>query len=1189
MYKFYPKIFVQPDGCIAKILLTMKITTLLLITAILQVSANSFAQRITLSEKNAPLNKVFDQISQQTGYDFLFNKNILKIAHAVNLDVKDVDLKNVLEYICADQPLTFEITDNIVLVKVRERSLVDALLDAIKPSKTVHGIVKDSTGAPLPGATVSFINVSGARDGLSVRLISNTDGGFSQLLGPGRYRLEVSYVGYALYAKEIVIDNNDLEINVLLKSAQTKLQEVAIVNTGYQQFSLEQATGAYTVISKDQIEKPASDIITRLIGTTAGLQTTPTTSGGLNIEIRGKSNLVQGANSSPPLIVVDGFPVTSTISSVTGLVDPNDVESITILKDAAAAAVWGAKATNGVIVITTKSGKKNQPLKVEFSAYASFSPKFDLDYARGLASPSETVDYEALVYNKYGASAFTNSVNNTFKRSPAIAALNENFLGYTTTAQLNATLDQFRAQDNRQQIKDNLLSSPLTTQYNLNLAGGSEKMSNFLAMEYQTDQYSLKGNKDQQYRFNYRGTASPYKWLDINIGVNAQYNNTTANGYSLSSIAGISPYALLKNPDGSLTDVPQYYQQMLSRLYNTANFPYAFTFNPIQEIDNRNIQTPEYNTRFQGGLTFKIIKGLTFDVKGQFEYFQRYNRDYENDQTFLTRSTVNTSATVAAGTGAVTLNLPIGGILQNQQAVSTNKYYFRDQLNFNRTYNDKHQFNAIAGIEYSNLTFKSSNYPNSYGYNDNTLTVGTPNFAASTNWQGNSNFFNAINSYSYSTQIFYSFFASGAYTYSKKYTVSFSARTDASNLITDNPKFRYRPFGSVGLSYAISKENFMKDLTWLDRLNLRATYGYNGNVNTASSPYTTLNLSTSPNVYTGDLTAQIRTLGNPYVRWERTGTLNLGTDFSIFHGRLFGSVDYYDKEGRDLLSTVTIPSVNGSTSTVFNDASLSNKGIEIVLGTTLPISGNKVAWRGSVNFSYNRTNVVNIINTASAYSSFTTGNNYITGYDPNTAWAFKYAGLVAGIPSIQGPNGTTYPITSIPTTSDARTFLQNTGTFDQPYLIGMTNSFKVYDFNLSFIVTGKYGGVFQGQAFNYPSATAGYVLPNRQLSAVLNGDPNTMLTLPTSTTSSLTPYSQTARFMSYNYLNAGLMRMQEVNLSYNIPVGLLAHAGFKHALIGVQGNNLFSVFSNKTGQDPEFLPGNVKPVPVYTINFRVDL
>ncbi len=1188
MYKFYPQIFVRPRGCIAKILLTMKITTLLLLAAILQVSANSFAQKITLYEKNVPINKVFDQIRQQTGYDFLVNKSVLKNAAPVNIEVKDMELQGALDKIFAYQQLEYEITDKTILVRAKENSFIDKLLKEFIPLKTVHGVVKDSTGADLPGATVNFITITGNKDGLSIRSITDAGGNFSISLPAGRYRVEVTYIGYAKYVKEIVVNKSDVNLDVRLNSEQTKLQEVNVVNTGYQQFSLEQATGSYNVISKDQIEKPTNDIITRLIGTTAGLQTTPTASGGLNIEIRGKSNLIQGANSSPPLIVIDGFPVTSTLSSPTGLVDPNDVESITVLKDAAAAAVWGAKATNGVIVITTKSGKRNQPLKVEFSAYASFSPKIDIDYARGLASPSETVDYEAMVYNKYGTSAFTNSIFNTNKRSPATAALNENFLGYTTAEQLSATLAQLKTQDNRQQISDNLLSNPLTTQYNLNLSGGSEKMTNFLAMEFQTDQYSLKGNKDQQFRFNYRGTASPYKWLDVNLGVNAQYNNTTANGYSLSSIAGISPYALLKNPDGTLTDVPQFYQQMVSRLYNTANFPYPFTFNPIQEVDNRNLQTPEYNTRFQGGLTFKIIPGLTFDVKGQFEYFQRYNRDYENDQTFLVRSTVNTTATVATN-GAVTLNLPIGGILQNQQAVSTNKYYFRDQLNFNRNYNDKHEFNAIAGIEYSNLTFKTSNYPNSYGYNDNTLAVGTPNFASSTNWQGNSNFFNALNSYSYSTQIFYSFFASGAYTYLKKYTVSFSARTDASNLITDNPKYRYRPFGSLGLSYDISKENFMQGLTWLNRLNLRATYGYNGNVNTASSPYTTLNLSTSPNVYTGDPTATIRTQGNPYVRWERTGTLNLGTDFSLFKGRLFGSIDYYDKEGRDLLTTVTIPSVNGSTSTVFNGASLSNKGIEIVLGTTLPIDGNKIAWRGSVNMSDNRTKVISIINTASAYSSFTTGNNYITGYDPNTAWAFKYVGLVGGVASIQGPNGTTYPITSIPTTSDARTFLQNTGTFDQPYLLGMTNSFKVYDFNFSFIVTGKYGGVFQGQAFNYPSATAGYVLPNRQLSAVLNGDPNTMLTLPASTTSSLTPYAQTARFMSYNYLNAGLLRMQEVNLSYNIPVSVISHAHFKRASVGIQGNNLFSIFSNKTGQDPEFLPGTLKPVAQYMVNLRIEL
>ncbi|MCZ4222550.1 SusC/RagA family TonB-linked outer membrane protein [Pedobacter rhodius] len=1187
MYKNYTKKLRMSEGHILKLWLIMRLTIVILIASLMQVSAASFAQKITLSAKNATLTQVLDKIKAQSGIDFLVSSEILKNSKRVSIDVKNAELKIVLGEIFKDQLLDYTIEDKFVVVSRKERSLSDKIISFFAANQMLTGTVTDSTGTNLAGATVTIVK-TGLKDGVSIRMVSDEKGGFRFSLEPGQYRLSISYIGYVPYQKDITIASEAIDLKIVLASLKNQLDEVAVVNTGYQKFALEQATGSYNVISKEQLEKPTNDIISRLIGTTAGVQTRSTASGGLNIEIRGKSNLVQGANSSPPLIVIDGFPVTSTLLGPTGLVNPNDVESITVLKDAAAAAVWGAKATNGVIVITTKTAKKNQPLKIDFSAFVSFSPKFDLGYATGLASPAETVDYEAMVYNNYGTSAITNSKFNTGKRSPALTALNENFLGYTTAAELSATLAQLRTQDNRQQVSDNLLANPLTTQYNLNLSGGSEKMRNYLAMEFQTDQYNLKGNKDQQYRFNYKGTASVAKWLDVNIGVNAQYSNATANGYALSSIAGISPYALLKNADGSLTDVPQYYQQMVSRLYTTSNFPYSFTFNPIEEINNRNIQTPEYNARLQGGLTFKIIPGLTFDVRGQFEYFQRYNRDYENDQTFLARSTVNTAATVAAN-NTVTLNLPVGGILQNQQSASTNKYYFRHQLNFVRSYNDKHQFNAIAGLEYSNSIFKSNNAPNSYGYNDNTLSVGTPNFAASTNWLGNSNFFSPLSSYSYSTQVFYSLFASGAYTYLKKYTVSFSARTDASNLITDNPKYRYRPFGSLGLSYDISKENFMRSATWLDRLNIRATYGYNGNVNAASSPYTTLNLSTSPNVFTGDLTAQVRTQGNPFVRWERTGTLNLATDFSMFKGRLTGSVDYYDKVGKDLLTTVTVPAVNGTTSTVFNDASLSNRGIELVLGTTLPILNNKIVWRGSVNLAYNRTKVINIINTASAYSSFITGNNYITGYDPNTAWAFQYAGLVGGVASIKGPDGTTYPITSIPTTSDARTFLQNTGTFNQPYNAGMVNSFKIYDFNLSFIVTGKWGGVFQGQAFNYPTSSQGYILPNGQLSAVLNGDPNTMLTFPANTTSSLTPYTQTARFMSYNYLNAALLRMQEINLSYNIPVGLLAHAGFKNATIGVQGNNLFSVFANKTGQDPEFVRGNLKQVALYTFNIRVGL
>jgi TonB-linked SusC/RagA family outer membrane protein len=1168
----------------------MKLTVIILLTACMGVHAAGNAQNVSLSEKNAILAKVLESIKQQTGYKFLYKDDVMKKSGKVNIQVQAMPLEKALEKLFMSQPLAYKIIDRTIVLRLKEPEPAQQTpMSEPAPPIDVHGRVIDSAGNPLVGASV---RVKGA----GIIALTNDYGEYSfKGLNPDAM-LEISFVGYR--PAEISVGGRK-EVNVVLRTMSAILAEVSIqaFSNGYQQISAERVTGSYESIKRDQIEKPNISIASRLIGTTAGMQVKLDAFGRATTELRGPTTLFAGSfnggGTNQPLIVVDGFPIKGTIDQFT-TINPNDVENITILKDAAASSIWGAKASNGVIVITTKKGAVNAPFKVDFSAFTTVVPKLDVNYLTALASPAETVAYEQLAFQKWGATINTNTLtSNYFRETQATVYLNENKLGFLTSAQLATNLQQLSNQDNRQQISDNLLAHPVNHQYNLSLSGGGRNFSQLVSLLAEQDQSNYQGTNNNKYALNYRTNASIFKWLDFSLSGTYQAEQYITNGVSPTDIQNISPYQMLKNPDGSLTDVYKYYQPILDRFVPQSKFPYSFSYNPIQEVNGRNYVQTNKIARVQAGLTFKIIKGLTFNSRVQYENLGYTQKNYNSDQTFAVRSLVNTTSSWNQSTNVVTPNLPLGGTLDLAQT-NTEAYNLRNQVNFSRVFAKDHEVTVIAGTEISSSTNQTSTSPKAYGYNENTLTVGTfPNGpTGTTGWLGSGNSFSYTNTYSYAIQRFYSLFTNAAYTYKGKYTLSGSYRTDASNLITAQPEYRYSPFYSVGARYDLWKENFMKRISWLNRLSIRATYGRTGNVDNSTSPFTLLNLAANPNVYTGAYTATVSNSGNPTLTWEKTSTLNFGIDYAMFNNKLFGKIDVYNKSGTDLIAQVPVPSVVGAVSQKFNNAAMYNRGIEVTIGTSLPLKGSNIVWNGSLNASYNKNKVTELFSASYSAFSLVAGGSaaYVQGYSASTAWAYQYLGLISGAPMVQGPSGP-IPLTTVPS-SDARNFLTSMGPTDAPYNFGMTNSFKIYDFSFSFILTARAGGVFKSEYFNYPKSGLS-VLPNNKLSDVLNGDPNKILTLPTNPNdATFGNWISFYPYFSYNYVTSSLIRLQEVNLTYNLPRKWLNKINMHGAQLIVQGNNLHTWLFNKTGIDPDFPITNLgvaKPRAQYTFGIKFQL
>ena len=1152
-----------------KALRIMKLNALFLLIGMQFAWANGIAQtKITIKEKTVNYKELFDQIKQQTGYTVMYSNDELDKHGTIAAGFNQADLKDVLDVVSRETGLSYEIMDEFVILKVAELQQPEAV--------TISGKVTDESGQPLPGVAVQL-------KGTTVGVATDIDGNFRLVL-PKQESMTLVFSFIGMKTQEVIV-TDEKPLNIVMQEDVKQMDEVVV--TGYQTISKERATGSFDMLSREQLNKPASTLASRLVGVTAGVQNNLDEDGNIVFEIRGQTSL--NTANARPLIVVDGFPVEGEFSSI----NPNDVESVTILKDAAAASIWGARSANGVIVVTTKKGalSAQKGAKIEVSAFVEVQPKIDLDQYNPLASSAETVEYERKGFETNffgtGVPADDSWMNAQTTYSQVTAALNENRLGYLSDADMEATLEKLSRQNNKEQIKKYLLQIPVTQQYNVNISGANERMNNMLSLMYERERDGFKENHKDKLMVNYRTNVNLFKWLDFNFSGMVQYNKVKYSGINATSlpryagdffsiaygsIQGLQPYDMLVDEDGNRTKLSGgFYPQMLDRNVPTENFPYSdWSYNPITEIENRDLGYKELNARIQGGLTVHLLEGLDFDTKIQYEMYNTFYTDIYNENTFTVRRLINTTSSWDKTTNVVTPNLAKGGFKEESKRIA-----------------------------------KTTDYPRTYGYSDETLSVGIyPNGPTGTvDWTGfpngmMDNAFEYTNSYTYNRDRYFSLYANAAYTLDEKYTVSGSVRTDASNLITDDPKYRYAPFWSVGLGWQIGKENFMQDAKWIDRLNIRATYGYNGNVDKSTSFRPLISVNSTQNEYTHGFTAGIQSFGNPDLRWERTGTWDVGVDYSFLKGKLAGKIDVYSKVGKDLMASMSIPAINGTTSQSLNAAKMTNRGIELEVGTQLPVYEDKIVWTGNLNFSYNKNKIQDLYKATYAASDLYGGGTYayVEGYDANTLWVFEYAGVEnRGTeaspdwqPVVKGVNGETYDFSTW-TPGNGLDYMKNAGTKVAPYAFGFSNSFKIYDFNLSFLITGKFGHKFMRTPFNYPDMFSYSGQPNKYYSEVVNSDRSEQVPIPFD--KSEPRYYFWNRFYPYlDYLveSAAHIRLQELNLTYNMPKRLLQKTGIDNLAIYVQGNNLCTWLKNKYKEDPEHPFGTTPLQATYTFGLRFD-
>ena len=1171
---------------LATILRIMRMLSIFLFVCSMAVSARPAAQTVSLTAKNATLKEIFTTVKSQTGYRILYNEEVFGRFKPVAVSAASMPLSDFLSMVFKNQNLNFYIDGNNIFVSGKKvpagTTDITASPAELPPPVTIR--VTDSLGQPLLGVTVS----------LNKKIVgfTNADGIFSIDVKPGDV-LQFTSVGLETISRKV---GNANALTIVMRPSADQLTSVDVtVSTGYQNIPKERATGSFKVIDKEQLDKPATTIAQRLIGTTPGLVSRVDANGNTTFTIRGRSSLATDAN---PLIVLDGFPLENT--SINDI-NPNNVQSVYVLKDAAAASIWGSRAANGVIVITTKSGKKGVPFSADINAFTRIGSKFDLDYVRNLATAAETVAFEKYAFNRWGSAYNAGSLDQINRPANlATAYLNEVRLGRMTQAQADAELARLASLDNRQQIRDHILDNPVSTQVNLNITASTSLVSNALSALFETNTTDFKGTDNRRAMLNYRAEANVSKWLDFNVNFMGQYQRANNNGFTAGDISGWSPYDMLLNPDGSRVQNfnAGYYMPSLALFVPQfgAKFPYDFYYNPLRERDARDFSTETMNFRVQAGLTGKIMPGLTISSRIMYDNNNGFTRNLSKEDAFTVRSAFNNSITWDRTlNGAITPNLPKGAQLAQSRS-KFRGYNFRNQLDFNRVFANDHAVNFVAGTEIRNFTTETFTPPIAYGYNDETLAVGNfPNgpggsFRQLPNWIGGNSTFGYLNSFTYTTNRYYSVFSNLAYTYKGKYTVSGSYRTDAANFIAANDESRYSPFWSVGGLWQLGREEFMAPVSIVDKLALRLTYGVNGNEDRSTSPYPLINTG-SANSQTGAIAATVSSYGNPLLRWERTYMLNAGIDFSLWKGKLYGTVEYYQKNGRDLLADISISAVNGVTSQKLNNVEMYNRGIDLELGSSLQINKN-IRWSGNVNFSYNNSKITRLFRTGWTSDQLVRGGSgaFVEGYNASTIWSYRYAGIQNGQPSLYGPKNEPFFVGTF-IGGDARSWMDAGGVTVAPYTLGMNHSFDIHGFTLSAIVIGKFGHVFRRSGFNYPWIFNDKRPVNARFSEVFNGDPNKILPLPAQTATSTTysVWNNHAPFLDYLVENAGHVRLQEVSLAYTLNPQWMKKTGFSNLRLYAQGNDLRTFTNNTYNEDPEFQFGTVKPRPRFTFGFKVQL
>ncbi|MFA4866797.1 MAG: SusC/RagA family TonB-linked outer membrane protein [Pedobacter sp.] len=1113
----------------------------------LPVSAFAQSGKFTISEKQITVRELFRIMKeQQKGLDFFYSNDEFNAAKKIDINVSNATLDELMKIILANK-YTYELIDNHLVIKPRVNNL-KVQKDA--DPHNIGGIVTDKDGRGIPGVVVKA---------KLAKTISATDiNGKYVIHVHDNDVLEFTYVGFE---KQELNVNGKSRLDVSLKEDVAFLNEVVV--TGYQSLQRKNTTGAYSGLNLKDIEQRNNVTLDRLLeGTIPGLSVYKGVNGANDLQIRGGSSLRSGTQ---PLFIIDGF--ASTIQP-----DINEIENITVLKDAAAAAIWGSQAANGVIVITTKKGKQGK-IQVNYSGNTRITNRPDYGQLRRADAPA-IIDYQKEQYDKFYIMApiFDGSPSGY---SQSIGIFNDFDRKDITLEERDDRLAKLAGLSNRDQI-DNLLLRPSVSQSHFfSLSGGSDKIQSFLSGNYKSDKSGFKGNDADAFTISNRNTYNVTDFLSLRTDLSATYTSRKS-GYSgiESATRSLLPYQMLLDEGGNYVyDYSDFNKIENDRLMGLGYLDNGF--NLLEENNIANNKTSGWGLKTRVGADWKIVKGLSLSNDFIYEKTTSDNKNLKNKNSFYVRDLVNYMSSTDEQGDLVNDNIPYGDILDLGTANYKN-YAFRNQLNYSNTFKGKHYLNVIGGFDLRK-TVSQTSLVRQLGYNDDLLTSRNIDAAKLASdgiiwWyddQKHNYYADSYNAFTFVDNREYSFYSTLAYTFDDRYTLSGSYRTDHSNLFGADPKFRKTPLWSVGGQWNISNEEFFKSELF-SNLGLRMTYGLTGNFDRNTQSTTFLVARRFFNNVINDNVARLDTPPNPKLRWERSRTFNLGTDIGMLKGRISISLDYYRKYSYDLLGSQDLDPTVGMTSASVNAANMVNQGIELALKADI-IRTPDFSWISNLNLGYNKNKVTfNRITDANPAINRPNGTvPFLEGYARESVWSYKWAGLDhEGRPQVYDADGNKIyePVEGS---------LIYSGTARPKLTGGWSNTFKYKGFDAMAFLVFNYGHVVRREMpdmYGYDWSGA----YNNQIAQRWRKAGDELITdIPAIPEMQYLSdyYGRAATRSTNSIIDASFIRLREVQFGYSFNSNLLKSTPFKSIRIVAQMNNLYLFKKNKYGIDPEAVIG----------------
>jgi TonB-linked SusC/RagA family outer membrane protein len=1166
-----------------KTLRIMKLTAIFLFAAVLQVSAKGFAQeKVTLSLNNVSLETVFDKIEAQTGFVFLYKDEAIK-GKKVTVQVANASIDDALGVCLKGSSLSYKITGKIITIKTTKPAEFLEGNMVTPPYIDVSGRVLNEKGEPVASVTVTI-------KGTSVATSTDMNGEFNLSSVDKDAILIFTHISMETFELKV---SGKTELVISLKTKLTGLGDVQVVaNTGYQTIKPNEVNGSLVVIDNKTLnQQVGTNILKRIEGVASGVlfDNNKLVRGQVkndNIRIRGLSTI-----NAPTevLIVLDGFIYEGDYNNI----NPNDVESITVLKDAAATSIWGTRAGNGVIVITTKKGRFNQKLEINANVNTIISEKPDLFYLPQMSS-GDYIDVEEFLF-KNNFSGFTNRANlNYLSLTPAVDIFNKRKKGFISAADSAAEIDALKSIDSRDQYNKYVYRNEVIQQYSIGVRGGGNNNAYAFSVGYDKNAGELR---DNFHKLNIKldNIFQPVKNLQINLGV--YYTNSKGvsgiQPFNSINIAGRQiPYIRLADDDGSPVSVSTEYKESYTdtiggrrllnwRYYPLEDYKHDVTTSRLQELYS-NV-----------GLQYKIANFINVDLRYQYQKQQVETDKVSDMESFATRNLINLFSKISSS--GISYVVPPGGILNTSNS-NIESHTARGQLNVNRTWGD-HYITSILGSEIRQVK-SLSNTNTVYGYKADPLSFSVVDFLTYFQTSVDGSYQTIPKSISFGNTVnrFISYYGNVSYTYKRRYTLSGSARRDGANLFGANTNDKWKPLWSVGGGWKISEEEFYKSGT-VPLLKLRVTYGYSGNVDLSKTPLPTgINYSGAP--ATNLPYTVISTINNPDLRWERVSMANFALDFALKSNRLTGTIEYYLKRGVDLYGLTPYDYTTfGISSTILkNVASIQANGLDLTLNSK-NIDG-AFSWNTTLftSFYKDKTTKYETVEAKRIISKLggATGITPVIGKPLYAITAYKWAGLdAAGNPQgfLNGKESIDY---------SAITKQAVNGGLDSgnvvylgpsiPTVFGsLINNFAWKNFSLSVSFLYKIGYYFQKSSIDYLLlVNSGIGHKDFEKRWQKPGDEG-ITNVPSFDYPVNSLRSNFYLNSEVNVFRADHIRFQYANLSYTFQRLRRKHLPFNSIQVYANASNLGIIWkANKEGLDPEY-PASLRPTKSYAFGLRINL